>query len=99
MPDQGVVLLSAVDCQHKTAADVSFTSNDDSAVTFYAIAGLPNTSATATDSNGFGGLLGVRSGPITISAHVGKAQRLLATVDLLVRAGSVTYTRVGPLGD
>jgi hypothetical protein len=98
-PDRGVVLLSAVDCQDEAAAGVSYTSNDDAATTFYSIAGLPNTKATATDANGFGGLLNVRSGPVTISARVGAAQRLLASVELLVRAGAVTYSRVVPLGD
>jgi len=100
MPDRGVVLLSTFDCKSAGAPGVSYAAQglDGTALAFYSIGGLPTANASATDSAGYGGFVNVLPGTIAITATVNETHRDLETISLIVRAGTITYSRLVPHG-
>lgn len=98
--DRGVVLLSPTDCTGKPAAGVTLTpsGSEPGAVTFYSEGNLPSRSATQTDAAGYGGVLNVAAGSITITATIAKTQRRLGQVTLLARPGAISYGSIVPNG-
>jgi hypothetical protein len=98
-PERGLVLLSSYDCQGKAAAGVSFKMDGaQGSSVFYAVAGLPNTTVTSTDSQGYGGFLNVSPGTISVTGQLEEDNRELGRISLLIRAGSISYSRMVPLG-
>ena len=94
------MLLSAVNCSGAEAAGVSFqTANGGdagSSVAFYAVGGLPSSKVSATDSAGYGGVVNVPPGTVAVTGKLTDG-RTLGTISL-VNAGSITYSRMVPLG-
>ena len=99
--DHGVVLLTAADCQEQFASGVSFSSAATDALTipFYSVGSLPDRHATATDATGYGGLVNVPPGAVTITGTLADQQRAVSTISLLVRPGYTSYSRVVPGGN
>jgi hypothetical protein len=97
--DRGDILLSAFDCTGVAAADVTFalTPANAEAVPYYLVNGLPNTSAAATDSTGYGGFANLTAGTWTITGHVADAGTL-PPLSLVVRGGSISWSRLTPPG-
>jgi hypothetical protein len=100
-PENGLMLLSAVNCSGGEAAGVSFetaTGGDAGAsVSFYSVGGLPNSKVTATDSSGYGGVVNVTPGTVVVTGRLADG-RALGTISLVVNAGAITYSRMVPLG-
>jgi len=98
-PDEGrgTVIMASVDCNGKTAADVSFSvSNMDAgSKTFYYVDGLP-TAAAATTSSGYGGVANVPAGAVTFNATVARGGLALPPVSLVVRGGALSFSTVVP---
>jgi hypothetical protein len=99
LPDRGIILLNAFDCQGNPAADISYSI--DSALTsdtfiFYLVNALPTTSVMETDYTGYGGLVNMPSGVTTISAVLAPSGRQVSKLSVLVRAGYVSYSSVTP---
>lgn len=96
-PNQGVVILTAEDCESRPLAEVSFAVpkwSDETGV-FYSVGGLPTTSTSATDSSGYGGLLGLPPETVAISAtHA--TQGSIGSLSLFVKAGALSYSRMVP---
>ncbi|HVU05416.1 MAG TPA: hypothetical protein VHE30_26900 [Polyangiaceae bacterium] len=99
-PALGLMLLNALTCDGTGAPHVSYTATGTAAgaVTFYAIGGLPAANAIETDSSGFGGFVNVPPGTVPVTATILPEGRELATVSLLVRANTITYGHLVPLG-
>lgn len=99
----GNVVISAQDCTGVPAAGVHFatSSGDSTTASFYSVGvgGLPTTAATATDAGGYGGLINVPAGAVTVTGTLESPHADLGTVSLLVREGAITYSRFVPLGD
>jgi len=97
----GSIVVSSADCTGAPAASVSYsTPNGDGATTaFYTVGSLPETTATATDAGGYGGLINVPAGAATLTATLTSPHAVLGTISMLVRDGAITYSRVVPLGD
>ncbi|MGE5788193.1 MAG: hypothetical protein ACM3ZE_26595 [Myxococcales bacterium] len=96
-PNQGVVILTAEDCQSRPLSQVSYTVPKWSASTavFYSVDGLPTTSTSATDGSGYGGLIGLPPETVAISAtHT--TQGSIGGLSLFVRAGALSYSRMVP---
>jgi hypothetical protein len=100
LPDRGNIVIQSQDCQGMPAAGISYATPDGDAdtLTFYLIDGLPTTSADETAVSGYGGLVDVQPGAVTIEAHLSNPSRSLGTISLLVRPGAVSYSRVVPNG-
>jgi hypothetical protein len=99
-PARGLILLDSVDCQGAPAAGVTFmTDADDSAAPFYSVNGLPAATATATDDDGYGGLVNVQPGTLAVTGKLQRKESALGTVSLLIRGGAVTYSRMVPGGE
>ena len=98
--ERGVVLLSAFDCRNEPAAGVTVTTDDPSNVSelFYSVGGLPQATATSTDDSGYAGLINVPPGKLSITGRLMPTRRVLGTINLLVGPGSITYSRMVPLG-
>jgi hypothetical protein len=97
----GSIVISSADCTGAPAAGVTYTtaSGDAATSSFYTVAGLPTLSATATDAQGFGGLINVPAGAATVAASLASPRTNLGTISLLVQDGAITYSRVVPLAD
>lgn len=98
---RGSVMLVAQDCLGDVTAGVTYaTPNADAAtLIFYLVGMLPTSQATATDGTGFGGLVNVPTGAVTVTGTLAAGQRNIADLGLLVRASTVTYTSMVPLAD
>ena len=101
IPGHGSIVISSADCTGAPAAGVSYAtvSGDGMTSPFYTVGGLPTVSATATDSDGYGGLINVPAGAATVAASLVSPHTDLGTISLLVQDGAITYSRVVPLGD
>jgi hypothetical protein len=100
-PDLGLMLINALDCQAAAGVNVTFVAGGtgQGAPGFYSIGGLPASNATATDSAGYGGFVNVTPGTVPIKGIINDiGGREMQTISLLVRAGTITYGRVVPLG-
>lgn len=98
--EYGLLVLTTEDCQGAAAPGIRYESPqiDDDTRAFYSIGGLPTTSSTGTDETGYGGLLNLNAGTVTVSGVVIEEDETVATLSLLSRAGSVTYARMAPDG-
>lgn len=96
-PDRSAVFLGAHDCLDEPAAGIRFVSTDadDATATFYLIQKIPSASATATDSEGRGGLINLRAGSITVSGQLATGETV-GTVSLFTRENQVTYASLVP---
>ncbi len=96
-PTRGVVVLTAEDCNAQPAEGISYSSSaaDSATQAFYSVEGLPTTTTAATDSSGYGGLIGMLPGTTAISgSHA--LQGSIGRISLIVKAGTVTYSRMVP---
>jgi hypothetical protein len=100
-PNHGNALITAHDCQGTFADGVTFVTADGDAMTktFYSSRGLPSASATATDSDGYGGMINLPSGAVTVTGSLSANGRTVGTISLLVRAGGISYSRIVPRGE
>jgi hypothetical protein len=100
-PNHGNALITAHDCQGAAAAGVTFATADGDAMTktFFSSRGLPSASATATDSDGYGGMINLPSGAVTVTGSLSADGRTVGTISLLVRAGGISYSRIVPRGE
>jgi len=99
LPDRGIVLVNAFDCQNQTAGGITFSlagTSDASAAIFYLVNNFPTTDGTATDATGYGGLVNVPAGVATIAATLGPGGRKVSTTTVLIRPGYVSYSSVTP---
>jgi len=96
-PDRGHVLLGAYNCLHNPSEGVRFSSPDSDALTFpfYMIKGIPSATAAATDSQGYGGILNLRPGSVTLAGGLLTGETI-GTEGVLTRAGELTYTTMLP---
>jgi len=95
----GIVLLTAVDCQGKPAANINFSiagTPDPNTFTFYIVGDFPTTDVTYTDTTGYGGLVNVPAKNTTIYASLEPSGRKVAQISILVRPGYVSYSNVTP---
>jgi hypothetical protein len=97
-PGHGSIVISAADCTGAPATGVTYaTSNGDTLTSaFYTVKGLPTLSGTATDSDGYGGLINVPAGAATVDTSLVSPRTNLGTISLLVQDGAITYSRVVP---
>jgi hypothetical protein len=100
-PNHGHALVMAEDCNGSFAAGVSYATADGDAMTktFYSVSGLPSASATTTDSDGYGGMINLPSGAVTLTGDLAAKERTIGTISLLVRAGAISYSRIVPRGE
>lgn len=100
LPDRGVLLLNAVDCQGAQAEGVIFSAEgqDADARVFYTTDGLPDTEATSTDESGFGGFINIAEGTVNVSASVEETGLLIDNTSLIMRMGGITYGQLVPIG-
>jgi hypothetical protein len=98
--ERGIVLVGAFDCEGEPAAGVSLATDDPSVhhELFYSVDGLPQSTAMATDTSGYAGLINVPPGKLAITGRLEPSRRVLGTINLIVRRGSITYSRMVPLG-
>jgi hypothetical protein len=94
----GLMLLSVFDCDGKGAAGVSFTAQGPATppVTFYSISGLPQANATGTDTAGYGGFVNVPPGAVGVTATINASKRSMPVDSVVVKAGTITYSRLVP---
>lgn len=98
--ERGLVLLSTFDCQDEPAPGVALTTDGpgERSEIFYSVDGLPQSTASATDNSGYAGLINVTPGKLAITGRLKRDRRLVGTVNLIVRPGSITYSRMVPHG-
>jgi hypothetical protein len=98
--DRGLVLLSTFDCRDEPAAGVTLTTDDPTEFSelFYSVDGLPQATATATDDSGYAGLINVPPGKLTVTGRLKLDRRVVGMINLIVRPGSITYSRMVPRG-
>jgi hypothetical protein len=97
VPDRGHVLMGAYDCLRRPAEGIHLSSLDGDGDTsaFYVLEKFPKVIATATDRSGRGGFINFRPGPVAVSGDLGDG-RHVASVSLLIRPGTITYTSLAP---
>jgi hypothetical protein len=103
LTDRGLVLLNTTDCAGSNLADVSYAvatgAKDNSSYVFYTAKNFPTSGASATDESGYGGVVNLLPGVVTISATLaanGPGARTVGNVSLNVRAGYVSFSSVSP---
>ncbi len=101
MPERGILLIEALNCQHRRTAGVSYETSDkdELSVPFYSNVGRPDTNATATDSYAFGGYINMPPGVVTVTGRLRERQRTLGTVQLVIKPDAITYGRMVPTGN
>ena len=99
-PERGLVLISTYDCKEEPADGVMLMTDDtdEFSATFYSVKGIPALGATATDLSGYAGIFNVPPGRIAVTGRLNQDGRILASLSLLVKAGSITYSRMAPRG-
>jgi hypothetical protein len=97
LPDRGNVFLGARDCTDAPAQGIQLTAAgaDAATIPFYLVKRIPSTHATATDTDGYGGMLNVRPGSATISGVLPSGQ-VMGTVAVFAKAAWLTYTTLVP---
>jgi hypothetical protein len=98
MPERGHLMVGARSCLGQTAEGVGFSSleGDASTVAFYMIKGIPSTKQSATDTSGWGGLLNLPPGSVTLTGSLAATGQALGTLAVFARAGELTYTTLVP---
>lgn len=96
-PTRALLVLTAEDCLGTPAEGVSYAASPAEADTFpfYSVGHLPTTDTTMTDESGYGGLLGVRPGSVTVTM-ANQVSGALGEFTVLAKAGTVTYARMVP---
>jgi hypothetical protein len=91
-------MVGARSCLGETAEGVGFSSleGDATTVAFYMIKGIPSTKQPATDTSGWGGLLNLPPGSVTLTGRLAATGQELGTLSVFARAGELTYTAVVP---
>lgn len=99
--DRGLILLSTFDCSDAVATGISleFEARDARSETFYAVDGLPAPGATETDGSGYAGVINALPGNVTLTGRLAADQRVVGRLSVFVKPGSITYSRLGPVGD
>lgn len=99
-PARGDILLSTTDCQGKPASGIAYALSPSvpGAVAYYLSSGLPTRSGSMTDATGYGGFVNLPSGTLSVTATDTASQTRIATLTLVVREGSTTWSRVIPDG-
>ncbi len=97
----GSVFITALDCDGRPAPGLTFATSKGLAqyATLYLSNGTVMSSATSTDVSGTGGLLGVPSGFVTISAFPVGTTREVASFGVQIVPGTVTYVTLVPPRD
>jgi hypothetical protein len=94
---RGHVMLGAYDCLGRPAEGVSLWSDDGDAQTlpFYSVGKLPSVTASGTDVSGRGGIINLKTGPVSITGRIADGH-VVGTVGLFVRPRAITYTSLFP---
>ncbi len=97
-PKYGTVFVGILDCSGKPAAGATWdpSSFGDATKRFFYVNGLPEESATATDSTGYGGLINAPTGTLRISARVQATGMAIGSASMLVRAAYSSYSYLAP---
>jgi hypothetical protein len=97
MPERGQLMVGARSCLGQPAEGVSFSSaeGDASTAAFYLVNSVPSTKLLATDDSGWGGLLNLPPGSVTLTGEVATGGSL-GPLGLFTHAGEVTYTSLVP---
>jgi len=93
----GHLLVRTFDCEGTPAAGVQF-SNDKGGQPFTFVMGLPQVGTDVTTAQGLGGYVNVPVGFVVLQGVELGSQLLTGTTSVLVRAGSLTYGDVRPVG-
>jgi len=93
--DFGILVATALDCRGERAPGVELSNNLGGRI-FYVIDGLPNASASGTDSQGLGGFVNVPPRLVELSAAVAADGRLIGTRTLLPRPGWIVGGTLRP---
>ncbi len=98
--ENGLTLINVLDCNGKNASGVSIVGEgvDPMATEFYSVGGIPTSAAMATATEGYGGFVNLPPVPLTVHGAILGTKRELSTISVLIRAGSITYARLAPLG-
>ena len=98
MAERGHLMVGALTCLGQSAEGVTFSSaeGDDATVAFYMIKGIPSTKQAATDTSGWGGLVNLPPGSVTLTGTLAATQQQVGTLSVFVRAGELTYTTLVP---
>jgi hypothetical protein len=94
---RGIVILTAENCRAMPAEGVSYTStpSDNQTTAFYSLDGLPTVDTHATDSSGYGGLIGVAPGMVAITGTQ-QSQGTIGQFSIFAKASRISYTRMVP---
>jgi hypothetical protein len=97
-PTLGSVFATILDCNGQPAAGMTFgtSKNKVQYATLFQVNGVVTNMATATDSSGIGGLLGVPEGFATVSAFPAGTTREVAKIGVQIVPGTVTYVTLIP---
>jgi hypothetical protein len=99
-PNRGILLVNVVNCKGTAGVGVSYVADPPlmGATQYYSRGGVPNADATMTDSAGYGGWVNVEPGSVSMSAMAVGTKYKFPVLSLYARAGTITYSKLGPLG-
>lgn len=97
---RGLILLNTLDCTGQAVSGVTLETDADDVMTvpFYSVGGLPAATATATDMDGYCGVINAVPGTISVTGRMQEGGRRIATLSLLIKPGAITYSRMVPIG-
>ena len=97
-PARGHLGLLALDCATQEADGMAFTASsaDGQSKTIYVSGPLPDPNATVTDAQGAGSIVNIPPGQTSVTASIGVGGAPVGTVDVQLRAGTITYAPVPP---
>jgi hypothetical protein len=97
-PTLGSVFATILDCNGQPASGMTFATSKNKVqyATLFQVNGVVTNMATATDSSGVGGLLGVPEGFATVSAYPAGTAREVASIGVQIVPGTVTYVTLIP---
>ena len=98
MAERGHLMVGARSCVGLPVEGVSFSSleGDASTAPFYMILGIPSSKQPATDTSGWGGLLNLPPGSVTLTGRLAATGQSVGTLSVFARAGELTYTALVP---
>jgi len=100
-PTAGLVFVTAHDCNDKPASGVSFNldKHQDRVTVLYLENGLISSTATATDSNGLGGIINVPSGFVSVEGSIETTdgtRRPMGAFGVQVATFNISYSTLAP---
>jgi hypothetical protein len=101
LPGRGSVVIASQDCTGVPAAGVSYMTMDGDEMTsqFYIAGNAPSGTAMATDAlGGYGGIINLKPGYVTIAATLANPRTDLGSINVLIRDSAITYSRIVPIG-